>query len=273
MFDRTHTGIYRKVFEIIGNTHGKVKNLKVKHKKGKIIIVIILAFIIACVIACVYFVNDYYKSTDEVDSYFNKQGTVTIKKIDDGMFIDGPGTEIALIFYPGAKVEYTAYIPMLYQLAENNVDVFLIKMPCNLAIFGFNKADNIFAEYQYEHWYLGGHSLGGAMAANYASKRLEDGKIELNGLVLMAAYPTKSLEEYNLKVLTIYGSNDEVLNMDKIERARKLLPENAKETVIEGGNHAQFGCYGTQEGDGTATISKEKQWTQTVQAILELINS
>ena len=138
---------------------------------------------------------------------------VSIDKIENGLFLDGPGTESAFIFYPGAKVEYTAYIPMLYQVAEQGTDVFLIKMPCNLAFLGKNQADQIRKKYDYEHWYLGGHSLGGAMAADYCSDHLD----QTDGLVLLAAYSTKSLQTEGFSVLSVYGSEDHVLNMEKYE--------------------------------------------------------
>lgn len=157
----------------------------------------------------------------------------------------------------------------MYELAENGIDVFIINMPCNLALFGINKADDILREYSYEHMYLGGHSLGGGMAAIYTAKHADS--TDLEGLILLAAYPTKSLAASDMRVLTIYGSEDKVLNMKKIEAGRSFMPADATETVIKGGNHAQFGCYGEQRGDGTASISAEEQWKQTTAAIIEMI--
>ncbi len=278
-----------------------------RKNKRKIVLIVIIAVLLVCLGGCVWYVNDYYRASPEVDEYFRESSgsggpaDVTITEIDDGLFLDGPGTDAALIFYPGAKVEYTAYVPLMYRLAENGADVFLIKMPCNLAILGIDKADDIADEYEYEKWYLGGHSLGGAMAAVYAADQLEDGDLRLDGLVLMAAYPTKSLQSADMSVLTIYGSEDGVLNMEKIAEGRKLMPsvsaadgsteaaagteasaggtEKASdkavravtETVIEGGNHAQFGCYGKQKGDGRASISAEEQWNRTADAVLEMM--
>lgn len=255
-----------------------------KKNKKKIRRTVIFAVLLMFIGGCVWYVNDYYRAEPEVEECFQGSSVsagsreVTISEIDDGLFLDGAGTENALIFYPGAKVEYTAYVPLLYRLAENSVDVFLIKMPCNFAFLGIDKAGDIADEYRYEHWYLGGHSLGGAMAAVYAADLLEDGDLWLDGLVLMAAYPTKSLQNADMKVLTIYGSEDGVVNMKKVAEGRKLMPGGSAETgksavekVIEGGNHAQFGCYGKQTGDGAAVISEEVQWDQTVDAVLDMM--
>ena len=268
-------------------------------KRKKITSSLILLFCLL-LLSCGCYVSDYYRSTDEAEAYrkeAEQTGYVSVKEIEDGLFIDGPGSENALIFYPGAKVEYSAYLPLLCELAEEGMDVFLIRMPANLAILGADKADDILESYSYANWYIGGHSLGGAMAANYAAdyvteekeasakssqkkdndtaeKNKESDKSEasLKGLILLAAYPTKDLTESGLKVLTIYGSEDSVLSREKLEEGRKYLPEDAQELVIEGGNHAQFGCYGEQKGDGKASVSAEKQREQTVEAIVELLN-
>ena len=215
------------------------------------------------------FLSDAYKPLPEVGDYLSAGGAVAVSEIDGGFFLDGPGEGDALIFYPGAKVEAAAYIPLMYRLAEGGVDVFLIDMPCNVAVLGINRADDILRGYDYEHWYIGGHSLGGAVAAIYASKHPDD----LEGLVLLAAYSTKDLRESGLRVLTVYGTEDGVLNRDKLRSDGLLLPADAAAVVIEGGNHAQFGCYGPQKGDGTPRISAEEQWKQTADAVLNMIQS
>lgn len=236
--------------------------------KKKIFGVIIL-FGVLLTAAGVWYVNDYYHSEVTIEDYASKSDSVQVTVIDDGVFLDGKGTEDAIIFYPGAKVEYTSYLPLFYNLAEQGVDCFLVKMPFNLAIFGKNKADDIISEYNYEDWYLSGHSLGGAMAASYASKHLDT----ISGLILLAAYPTSSLQSDNFSVISIYGSEDGVLNMKKLEKGRKYMPEDYTEICINGGNHAWFGNYGKQEKDNEATISHEEQQRQTIEAILSMLTS
>ena len=98
-------------------------------------------------------------------------------------------------------------------------------------------------------------SLGGAMAASYLEKHVE----EYKGLILCASYSTIDFSDTDLKVVSMYGSNDEVLNIKKYEECRTNLPDDFAELIIEGGNHAFFGTYGLQEGDGTATIENSSQ--------------
>lgn len=234
-------------------------------RKKKILLIPVVAGIILCALAWFY-VNDYYHSDDGVRDYLNGDGTVSVTKISDGLYLDGPGEDSALIFYPGAKVEYTAYLPLLAKLAGRGVDCFLIRMPCNLAFLGQNKAKKIIGTYEYGYWYMAGHSLGGAMAAAYASGHLES----LNGLALLAAYPTKSLKSDSFSVVSVYGSEDGVLNMKKVAEGAGFMPSDYTEICIEGGNHAFFGNYGEQKGDGKALIDREEQQEQTVAAILEM---
>ena len=235
--------------------------------KKKIVLPLLAGVIL--LITTLWYVNDYYHTDENVQEYLQTKETVSVTEMSDGLYLDGSGDNAVMIFYPGAKVEYTAYLPLLSDLAERGIDCFLIKMPCNLAFFGQNKAKKIMDSYEYDHWYLSGHSLGGAMAASYASGHLES----LNGLVLLAAYPTKSLKSDSFSVLSIYGSEDGVLNMEKVEEGKSQMPADYTEICIEGGNHAQFGNYGEQKGDHTAGISREEQQAHTVEAILNMMES
>lgn len=126
----------------------------------------------------------------------------------------------------------------------------------------YYRAAAVMAEHDYARWYLGGHSLGGAVAANYAAAEPEG----LEGLVLLSAYPTKPLAP-ELRELSLYGTEDGVLSLARLEQGRQFAPPESEELVIEGGNHAQFGSYGAQRGDGAATIAPEEQWTQAASFI------
>ena len=192
-----------------------------------------------------------------------------ISRIPEGLFLDGPGTENAIIFYPGGKVEYTAYTPLLYALASDGIDCFLVKMPFNIAFTGKNKASGIMLRYKYKSWFLGGHSLGGVAASMYASEHPLPEAAGPDGLILLASYPTAAL---SMPVLELYGSEDDVLNHKRFKESESYLPAGSRIEVIEGGNHAQFGDYGVQKGDGTALITREEQQKQTISLIESFIH-
>lgn len=177
---------------------------------------------------------------------------------------DGKGNESALIFYPGAKVEYTSYAPLLKNISSRGIDCYAVEMPFNLAFLGQNSADDIIKNSSYEHYFISGHSLGGAMAASYIN-----GTNNTDGLILFAAYPSSEIEK---PVLSIYGSCDKVLNMDKYNKSKSLIKGNFTECIIDGANHAQFGYYGNQSGDGKALISAKLQQNQTVNKIISFID-
>ena len=208
----------------------------------------------------------YYHADDVAMAALESTDAVTVTRTGYGWFFDGPSEEDLLVFYPGAKIEETAYAPLLHVLAAAGVDVCLVKMPFRLAIFGANKAEKVLSQYDHPNKYVGGHSLGGAMAANFAAEH----GAELRGVVLLAAYPTKPLDN-GLTLISIYGSNDGVLNMAKLERGRQYAPPAYYEVVIDGGNHAQFANYGTQRGDGTATKTSDQQHTETILALIRIM--
>lgn len=228
----------------------------------------VIVFLVLISAVCIWYVNDYYHCEDCALDVLENNGFVEISEIDEGYFLDGLGEDTALVFYPGAKVQAESYLPVLYKLAEQGIDCFLVKMPCNLAFLGKDKANEIIEEYEYANWYMSGHSLGGAMAASYSAEHLE----KLDGIIFFAAYTTESLDAEDFSVLSIYGSEDEVLNMEKVKEGRNLVPDAYTEVCIPGGNHAYFGNYGEQDGDGLATLTQEEQQDKTVEAILRMIN-
>jgi pimeloyl-ACP methyl ester carboxylesterase len=174
------------------------------------------------------------------------------------------------IFYPGGKVDPRSYAPMAKAIAEQGYLVVIPPMPLNLAVFSPDEAAEVIAAYpSIETWVIGGHSLGGSMAANYAKKHPE----QISGLMLQASYPASSddLSLNDIQVLSMYGTNDQVADYAKIEASKALLPPDTQFIPVEGGNHAGFGWYGPQSGDGEATISREEQQAQVVQAIIEFL--
>ena len=236
-----------------------------KKKKLVNIIIVFAVIILAFFIAFEVYVQDYYHALDVVVSS-EADDTVQIIQIKEGYLLDGPGENMAVIFYPGAKVETEAYIPLMKKIAQQGMDAFLIDMPYRLAFFGLNKADSIMEAYSYEGYVLSGHSLGGAMVASYAAGLSDKPKEHKNisGVVLLAAYATKSLEGLNCPVSVVYGSNDTVVSREKIAEGRSLCGSGYEEVVLEGGNHAMFGNYGFQEGDTLGDITTQEQQNQTV---------
>ena len=247
-----------------------------------------LAMLIISAAVCGIYVSDYYRAGEDAaavaadaaaEGYtcqHNKETVVFIPSDDAAARLEEPA---GLVFYPGGKVEYTAYAPLMEQLAERGVLCVLVKMPANLAVLDMSAAEIHLDEFpDIERWYIGGHSLGGSMAASYAAEHAED----FEGLLLLASYSTADLTESGLDVLSIYGSEDGVLNLSKYDEYCRNLPigkpgdadgtaGGTTEIIIEGGNHAGFGDYGPQEGDGEAALSGEEQQKMTVEAVMEIL--
>ena len=241
--------------------------LKNKSKAFKVTSAVLLALVIVIGSSLVY-LCDYYRADEGAVAVFGAEENITVSVRDGNVIFEPQNATRALIFYPGGKVEHHAYEPLLAELARDGVLCVLVKMPFNLAVFDINAAEGIREQYpEIKEWYIGGHSLGGSMAASYLAKNVED----YEGLILLASYSTADLSDFDLDVISIYGSEDEVLNREKYEENKANLPANFTETVIEGGCHAYFGMYGAQDGDGTPTISNSEQISVSADAILEFM--
>jgi dienelactone hydrolase len=182
----------------------------------------------------------------------------------------GQTPRVGFIFYPGALVENSAYAPALNRIAEAGFLVVGIPMPLNMAILDYDAASKVIATYpQIEIWVIGGHSLGGAMASRFVYEADEN----IAGLALWASYPAESnsLAGVDIKVISLFGTLDGVSTVDKIEKTIPFLPAETEYIPIEGGNHAQFGFYGFQEGDLDATISRDVQQDQIVDATIAFL--
>lgn len=177
-----------------------------------------------------------------------------------------------LILYPGGRVDPSAYAPIARDIAAEGYLVVIVPMPLNLAFLAPNRALEVMEEYpEISTWAVGGHSLGGAMAANFAGGH----PAAVQGLVLWGAYPAQSddLSDQDLPVTSVYGTNDGLATLDEILASETLLPPDARWVAVEGGNHGQFGWYGSQSGDNPAAISRESQQAQVVQATLEMLSA
>lgn len=200
-----------------------------------------------------WYVSDYYRAEDVALAVMAQDSGITVQ---DDLTILSPTypTDTAMIFYPGAKVEAEAYLPLLDQIRQIGVTCILVHMPFHMAILDADAAEKVIAQFpEIQHWYIAGHSMGGAMASQFAS----DHPDQVDGLILMGAYIYGDYPDD--KTLTIYGSLNPSVE-DHIDYTENIVE-------IEGGNHAQFGNYGPQKGDLPAAISAQEQQKQTVEAI------
>lgn len=189
-----------------------------------------------------------------------------------GWYVFAPtGETVAgLVFYPGGLVDAAAYAPLLRRLADGGVMSVLVPMPLDLAVFGVSRAADVIAMFpEISSWVIGGHSLGGAMAAEFVERNPE----AVDGLVLLASYPAAStdLSRLPIRAVSTYGSENGLTPPEGFEASLARLPPGTELVVIEGGNHAGFGHYGPQSGDGVASVEREEQQRQAAETVLAFV--
>lgn len=175
---------------------------------------------------------------------------ITVERGDDWTVVrSGPITEetVGLVYYPGARVNPESYAPTAAAIvADRDVAVVVVEMPLNLAVLAPNRADDARAAApEIESWAVGGHSLGGAMACRYAAENAD----KVDALVLHASYCDRDISETDLRVLTVLGAADGVIDSDRERESRANLPADTRVVELDGVNHAGFGAYGPQRGD------------------------
>jgi hypothetical protein len=177
-----------------------------------------------------------------------------------------------LILYPGGRVDPRAYAPLAHAVADEDYLAVIVPMPLNLAIFSPEQAAVVIEAYpDIKAWVVGGHSLGGAMAAQFAGQHPS----QVAGLLLLASYPASNndLSSFGLHVTSIYATSDGLATPEKIKASETLLPANTVWIAIEGGNHSQFGWYGFQKGDNPANLSRQEQQSIMLSATIDLLRS
>ncbi len=229
-------------------------------KRPRRVLLIALGVLAALAAAFFLYCSDYYPAGEAAMAVLDAGEGLTVL---DGCAVLTPTeagdlTGTGLVFYPGAKVEESAYLPLLESLREAGLTCVLVKMPFHMAIFSPDAAEKAMeAAPEVERWYIAGHSMGGAMASSFAAGHPD----EVEGLILLGAYP---YGEYPTdRTLTVYGSLNESV-AEKIDYTENVV-------VIQGGNHAQFGDYGPQRGDAEAAVTAEDQRARTAEAILAFV--
>ena len=219
--------------------------------------------------ACLAFLLDCYHADWEAIESFSAADDVLPQTRNNTVIFAPQDATVGFIFYPGAKVEHEAYLPLMEACAAQGIFCVLVDMPLYFPLIDGNAAEGIPALYpQIERWYIGGHSLGGYAASGYVADHAE----LYEGLILLASYSAADLTESGLTVLSIYGSEDQIMNRDRYAEGLSKLPAAFTEVIIEGGCHAYFGMYNGQDGSDALSVANEEQLYMTASAIAEFMN-
>lgn len=250
------------------NRETKPGRSKARRRFWRIALLIVLLCLIGGGLTLALWLRPYTASPDAVAA-LRSTTSVSVTQNDEMIaFLPHTPARVGLIFYPGAKVDPVAYAISMHALAEHGYATFIVKMPLDIALLAENRADDVIAAHpDITVWAVGGHSLGGVAACDYAAAHSK-----IKGLLLFASYPNGDMSQHtNLQVLSLSGSRDGLATPAKIAAAKHLLPLATTFTVIQGGIHGYFGDYGIQDGDGQPTISRVAARNQIIASSLAFL--
>ncbi|MDO5446126.1 MAG: alpha/beta fold hydrolase [Eubacteriales bacterium] len=250
---------------------------KGKNKNGSkflrvILIVIATVVLLSAVIVGMCLFNER-PAVQSVEAYQTAYSDTIIHVEEDGSVEILPRTaedcNTGIIFYVGAQIRPSAYIPLLARLAEQGYSCYIPNLTFNMAALEPKAAEQIIRDHaKTEAWYLAGHSMGGLTASGFA----DDHPDMVSGLILLAAYTNRDMSSAEIPVLSIFGDTDGVMNKTLYEKRKIWNPADFEEYILAGANHAQYGDYGEQHRDNDAVISADEQQDQTAKIILDWLN-
>lgn len=225
---------------------------------------IVIIFGLMIIGLAIYSSGSYIHLSDmdtAIESLNLDQVTITENSQSIQYIVDNP--KMNVIFIPGGLVEPESYKYLASSIALNGYNVTIVKVVFNLAILT-PKSSLKYINPDLVNVLIG-HSLGGVVASMAAS-----GNESVSKVIMLGSYPIKDLSDKDTLLIT--AEHDEGMDIDKFNDSLQYLNEQNVIFNIEGGNHAQFGWYGPQKGDGTADITTLSQQNIVANQILSFLN-
>ncbi|WP_282004340.1 alpha/beta hydrolase [Propioniciclava sinopodophylli] len=238
--------------------------------RGRRALWVVLALVVSAVVAVSVLLPAYPADRTAEAALADPPAGVTVVADADAITLVPTGRpRSGLVFQPGARVDARAYGPILMPVAQSGHLVVIVRQPLGIGFLAIDKPRQVMGAHpEIEQWTLGGHSLGGVAAAQYLSTDPQGA----DKLLLWASYPAGSLADLTtLEVASIGGEQDPMVTPAQLEESRANLPPGASITIVPGAIHAHFGDYGTQAGDGNATVDRAQAQAAIVAASLALL--
>ncbi len=229
------------------------------------IVVCLLLFVVA---SFAFWLHPFSASPVALTAMQSGNGVTVSTNGDQITFMPTTPPTTGLIFYPGARIPPESYAVYMRAFAEHGYLAVVVKMPLNMALLGGDRASEVISAHpSITSWAIGGHSLGGVMATSYAVKTPQ-----IKGLLLYGAYPDSDFSHVtSLTITSIYGTNDTLATPAKIFASKNYLPDTTHFVPINGSIHGYFGDYGTQDGDGQPSISRQQAQSEIISASLQFL--
>ena len=238
--------------------------MKTIKKAFKIIVIALISLTLIMTVGLFIYTIDSYGPLPDMRDGINELNLDGIEIIDDfdqiSFLVDQPKKNIVII--PGGKVKPESYQYLAANLARSGYDVTIVKTLFNVAILTPNYGAR-FLKDGIDNVVIG-HSLGGTVGSIFS-----EGDLRVSHIIFLASYPISRVSDKDVLVIT--GELDLVLDHERLFESQELMGDNAEKVEIEGGNHAQFGWYGPQKGDGVALIDTKTQQDLVINLIIQFI--
>lgn len=233
-------------------------------KAIRITVFVILAIFFLGFGSLLIYSSNSYEALEEMNETIDLQNydQVTVTNSEEAIYfiVDNPTANI--IFVPGGLVEPDSYSYLAIEIANNGYNVTIAKVAFNLAILTPNKSKDFIDDSLNN--YIIGHSLGGVTASIVANQSESISKV-----ILLGSYPIRDISDKDTLIIT--AEFDIAMNQESFLDSLENVNSNNIIYEISGGNHAQFGWYGAQKGDGTAKIDTLTQQNIIIKEILDFI--
>lgn len=181
---------------------------------------------------------------------------------------------VGYIFHPNIWYDERAYAPVARALAFSGIPTFILDVPVSFSFLTPYRADTVLRDFpNITSWIVGGHGIGGQVAAHYAQARRHIGPVD--GLALFASAPAPLFTDLSLsgiKAISAWGSLDGIFSRIEWEDGKKMLPPDADFRELQGGNHANWAyLINPQAGDGAATVTRDAQIAFSITAVKILV--
>lgn len=221
---------------------------------GRLLKIIVGLLLVGLVVAFLVWANQVTPATQSYVDKIKHDSDFKVTETNHSIILASSQytAQTGIVFIPAIRIDPHAYIYKLSGIVENSgVTVVITKPTFNLPPIDFRPIATFTGDVGgVDNWYVAGHSRGGTRACGYAA----DQSAHVKGLILLGGYCDTDV---TVPILDITAENDELASDKDIQQHANHLKGDLTNVTISDAAHSSFGDYGSQSGDGDASVDSE----------------